>query len=67
MLSDKEAKTLEAIINRKSVKAAAEKLGVASNSVSQRLLRMKLKEVRYERWLDSYRRYKMRMPVKYME
>jgi len=67
LLTEKERETLEAIIAEGSIKKAAEKLGVKRNTLSQRILRMKLKEHRYQSWLDEYRRLKLRMPLKYVE
>lgn len=67
MLSEVEQETLEAIIATGSIKAAAEKLRVKRNTISQRILRMKLKEHNYQSWLDDFRRLKLRMPLKYVE
>ena len=67
MLTEKEVETLEALIKHKTLKEAANALEIKENTISQRLSRMRLKESNYESWLEQYRRYKMRMPLKYVE
>jgi len=67
MLTEKEVETLEALIKHKTLQEAANALNIKDNTLSQRMSRMRLKESKFEGWLEQYRRYKMRMPLKYVE
>lgn len=66
-MTEVEMETLEAIISERTQVKAAEKLKVKQNTISQRIDRMRMKEQKYKSWLQSYERYRMRMPAKYVD
>jgi len=66
-LSDKERELLEALVVHGSVKSASEAIDVPPSTASQRLLRLKLRYQRAKLLVTEYERYKLRMPIRYLE
>jgi len=65
-MTDLERETMEALIKYHSMKVAAQELGIALNTLSQRVLRIKLKAEKYRLWLREFERYALQLPPKYV-
>lgn len=65
-MTDKEREALEAIVKWKTMKRAAEELGVPLNTLNQRILRIKLKNHKYRFWLKEFEKLEIQLPPKYV-
>lgn len=65
-MTEKEREAMEAIINNVTMTDAARELGMPLNTLSQRIMRIKLKARRYELWLREFERLKLQLPPKYV-
>ena len=66
-MTEREKQVLELIVKYGSLKQACISEGMSMNTLSQRLVRLRIKAEKYRLWMKEYERLKLQLPTRYLE